>query len=418
MNLYGESDPLQNGAAVSGLPLIGLLGNLMGGTPPQLGTPVTPANGLAPAGITPTAVSQPGGSPVVSQPGFAPPQGLPNGLAPLTPPAPPLGIGPANLGEAYPGLGWQQAALPGTTMAPPGVPKAGPQANASAAAAQSANAPGGAASQSSIAPALAAGTQVGLSQGGYGSGPGQILAPQQWQGQMAADEAKYGLPAGYLGRTARIESAFNPLANNGTAKGLMQFTASSAKQWGLSDPMDPVASIDAAARYAQASQKGLTAALGRPATGSELYLAHQQGLGGATALLQNPDMNAVDALKTLPLYQKNPATALKAITANGGNAGMTAGQFAQLWDSKFNTMKLSPSGGPAAAGTSGAGGASPSYGPGVHPALAAAHSAGDPLLAMAMLQALAPNHQVQAVSYDPFKVAPPPEPWQPVPLGG
>lgn len=441
MDLYSnELSPQMGVTALSGLPLVGLLSNLLGArspsasggaTPAQGASPITPSGGgiAPPPGVSPQVVNQTGGSPATSAPTAPPlPQApaLPGAVArlpdnPLMPQAPILGsTGPANLGEAYPGLGWQQARGQGAEGGQPrqGIPgqttPAFQQPSSGVPAIGGPNAPGGASTQSSQAPALA---------GGYGNGPGQILVPQQWQQTMQDTDSKYSLPPGQMGRTARIESAFNPLAKNGNAEGLMQFEPGTAKQWRLKDPMDPIASIDAAGQYAQASMKGITAAMGRPATGPEIYMAHQQGLGGALALIKNPDMNAVEALKTLPMYQKNPAKALAAITKNGGSASGTAGDFLDLWANKFNTGKVpGPTGGPAAAGPAGPGGeagaSGPGYADGVHPALAAAHASGDPLLTMALLQAVAPYHKFEPVGYDPFKEAPPPQPWQNVPLGG
>lgn len=72
-----------------------------------------------------------------------------------------------------------------------------------------------------------------------------------------------------------------------------------------------------------------TASLGRQAEPWEAYMVYQQGAGGGPALLKasqdNPNMKAIDALK--PLY-KNPQDALDAIKNNGGNATMSASDFA------------------------------------------------------------------------------------------
>jgi muramidase (phage lysozyme) len=75
-------------------------------------------------------------------------------------------------------------------------------------------------------------------------------------------------------------------------------------------------------------QKALTSALGRAPTTGELYLAHQQGITGATALLKNPDASA---LSVLTKVYGSADRAQAAITQNGGKTNMTAGQFAQKW---------------------------------------------------------------------------------------
>jgi hypothetical protein len=141
---------------------------------------------------------------------------------------------------------------------------------------------------------------------------------------FAGAEQKYGLPSGYLARTAQIESSMNPNAKNpnSSASGLFQFIDSTARDYGLTNPFDPVASTDAAARLAAANARMLTPVLGRAPTAGELYLAHQQGGGGAAALLRNPDASAASVVG-------NAAANLNA------GAGLTAGQFAQQWTGKF-----------------------------------------------------------------------------------
>jgi hypothetical protein len=62
--------------------------------------------------------------------------------------------------------------------------------------------------------------------------------------------AKYGVEARLLWVIAYLETRFNPLAvSHKGARGLMQFMPATAARWGLQNPHDPVAAIDAAARY-------------------------------------------------------------------------------------------------------------------------------------------------------------------------
>ncbi len=142
---------------------------------------------------------------------------------------------------------------------------------------------------------------------------------------MEAATAQHGLPPGYLERTAQIESSMNPSARNpnSSAGGLFQFIDSTAQQYGLTNKFDPNASTDAAARLAADNRGVLQKSLGRDPTAEELYLAHQQGAGGASKLLSNPNARAVDVVGA------------DAVKLNGGNPNMTAGEFAQLWTSKF-----------------------------------------------------------------------------------
>lgn len=140
-----------------------------------------------------------------------------------------------------------------------------------------------------------------------------------------------GLPPGYLNQTAYIESGFNPTANNGIARGAFQFTTPTAKQYGLTDPFDPIASAQAAARLASDNSKFLAGGLGRAPTAGELYLAHQQGAGGALNLLTHPNANAADIIGRAAVVQ------------NGGSPDMTSAQFANLWTSRFNPVSANSS---------------------------------------------------------------------------
>jgi hypothetical protein len=143
---------------------------------------------------------------------------------------------------------------------------------------------------------------------------------------FGAYEARYNLPRGYLRRTAQIESAMNPRAQNpnSSAGGLFQFINATASAYGLRDRFDPHQATDAAARLARDNANRLRSVLGRDPTGAELYLAHQQGGGGASNLLRNRQARAVDVVGG------------QQVQLNGGGNNMTAGQFADLWINKFN----------------------------------------------------------------------------------
>ena len=71
---------------------------------------------------------------------------------------------------------------------------------------------------------------------------------------IAAMETKHGIPAGMLHRLIKAESAFRSDIINGVkrssvgAVGIAQFMPATAKELGL-NPLDPLASIDAAGRY-------------------------------------------------------------------------------------------------------------------------------------------------------------------------
>lgn len=135
---------------------------------------------------------------------------------------------------------------------------------------------------------------------------------------------RYGIDPSALMRIAQIESGGNPNAKNhsSSAGGLFQFIDKTAKQYGLQDRYDPAQASDAAARLARDNSSYLSGILGRDPSAGELYLAHQQGAGGAGKLLSNPTARAVDILGE------------NAVRLNGGTPDMTAQEFANKWINK------------------------------------------------------------------------------------
>lgn len=152
--------------------------------------------------------------------------------------------------------------------------------------------------------------------------------------------APEGLPPDTLRILAEIESNHNATAQNpwSSAGGLFQFTDSTANAYGLSgnSRFDPEKATEAAARLATDNANYLRQNLGREPTIGELYLAHQQGMGGATALLSKPNANVVDALT--PLYGSREQ-AERVVRQNGGKPNQTAGQFANIWTNKVEKVQ-------------------------------------------------------------------------------
>ena len=144
----------------------------------------------------------------------------------------------------------------------------------------------------------------------------------------------------YIARLFQIESGGNPNAVTGSNRGLGQFGPSEEAQFGLNDQnrTDPNAQAAAVQREAAVQSPVLTRALGRPPTPGELYLAHQQGIAGAPALLTGGNTPAWQAIRP---YYKSDAMAQKAISGNlpAGSgidpANATADQFSRFWVSKF-----------------------------------------------------------------------------------
>lgn len=173
-------------------------------------------------------------------------------------------------------------------------------------------------------------------------GPGNALAmTRSMPGnirKMISDAAlRHGVDPNALLTTAMLESSGNPNAANpgSSARGLFQFTAATAQRYGLTNPLDPAASADAAARLMADNTAYLTKTLGRAPTAAELYLAHQQGAGGAAKLLANPSASAASIVGA------------DAVRLNGGSPDMTAGEFAAMWLKKAGgngQLTITPSG--------------------------------------------------------------------------
>ncbi len=222
---------------------------------------------------------------------------------------------------------------------------------------------------------------------------------------IVAKARQYGQDPAYMLRQAEIESGGNPAAQNprSSAGGLFQFIDSTAKQYGLSNKFDPEAASDAAARLARDNGAYLTSALGRAPTPGELYLAHQQGMGGAAKLLMNPDAPAASLVGA------------KAVTQNGGSSEETAAQFAGRWTGKFGgggPAMMIPDTAPTPAGRFGASGIEPSPTP--SPAMTTpAPAADEPISAAKILSAFTQGGS--ALAQPQAQPAPAVQPLMPMP---
>ena len=152
----------------------------------------------------------------------------------------------------------------------------------------------------------------------------QNVNPSRYSEEFDRLTTKYNLPEGYLMTTGMLESSLDPMNKNenSSAEGLFMFTDPTAKEYGV-DKYDWKSSSDGAARFAKDNFNNLSQMLGRAPTAAELYLAHQQGAGGAASLLRNPTKLAKDVVGA------------DAVKLNGGKLGMTAEEFANLWIGKY-----------------------------------------------------------------------------------
>lgn len=136
--------------------------------------------------------------------------------------------------------------------------------------------------------------------------------------------SKYGLDARMMTTMAYIESRGNPNAKNPSgASGIYQFMPSTAKAYGLSNPFNQGANVDAGARFTRDNIKYFTKTVGRPPQPHEVYLLHQQGIGGASAISKAAD-RGTDV----------PANIRRNMNANGGQ-GKTPKQFLDYWKAKY-----------------------------------------------------------------------------------
>jgi hypothetical protein len=149
----------------------------------------------------------------------------------------------------------------------------------------------------------------------------------------------------YLKRLFKIESGGNPNAVTGSNRGLGQFGPREERMYGITDAnrTDPMVQAAAVAAEHSKNHETLARALGRDPTFADHYLAHQQGLTGAAALLSNPD---APAWKTIRPYYSSDRIAQSAITGNIPNGSPLKGLdvndisgkgFTSYWRDKFNT---------------------------------------------------------------------------------
>jgi soluble lytic murein transglycosylase-like protein len=93
--------------------------------------------------------------------------------------------------------------------------------------------------------ATAATTATGTTLGGG--------TPTQYDAQITAAAAKYGLDPALLKALIRQESNFDPSAQSGAgAQGLTQLMPGTAASLGVTDPTDPAQAIDGGAKYLKA----------------------------------------------------------------------------------------------------------------------------------------------------------------------
>lgn len=150
-----------------------------------------------------------------------------------------------------------------------------------------------------------------------------------------------------------IESGGNPFNKTGSYKGLLQLSDREfANYGGQGNIFDPDANLTAGAAKLKAEAADFEKRFGRQPTASELYLMHQQGVGGSAMHWQNPERLAwQNMLDTAEGQQKGPAWAKAAIWGNvpddlkrqfGTVDNLTSRDFVKLWDQKVARFSGEP----------------------------------------------------------------------------
>lgn len=172
-------------------------------------------------------------------------------------------------------------------------------------------------------------------------------------GKIAAAAQRRGVDVETALRIRQLENATGdpqarPVRNGrrlSSAHGVFQITDGTWRTLGGGDRNSVDRQIELGVENIARERDGLKQALGREPAGWEVYLAHQQGQGGARALLSSPEQNAIEAL-TPVLERGNPgrgaALARKAVLDNGGSAEMTAGEFAGIWRTRYGATGGEP----------------------------------------------------------------------------
>ena len=143
------------------------------------------------------------------------------------------------------------------------------------------------------------------------------------QNKIIEKARQYGLnPSDALG-IAYIESKFNPLAgsNSSSAKGVYQFINSTGKKYGLNSQSvyNADMNIDAGMRFMRDNIIAFRQAFKRNPNVGEIYMMHQQGFGGLSKLLRNPNASAASVIGNDKLLK------------NGGKLNQSARDFMSMW---------------------------------------------------------------------------------------
>lgn len=160
---------------------------------------------------------------------------------------------------------------------------------------------------------------------------------------------QHGVDSDLLRTFARIESGGRPDARTGSYKGLFQLSDDEfTRHGGSGDIFDPVANTNAAAIKLKAESADFARRYGHQPSAAELYMVHQQGVGGADRHFHNPDDLAwKNMAATAEGREKGERWAKRAIWGNvpddmkarfGSVDNITSRDFLEMWKGKVERL--------------------------------------------------------------------------------
>lgn len=161
---------------------------------------------------------------------------------------------------------------------------------------------------------------------------GQYYNPQEMQKMIVRGALKAGVNPRTALMLAHIETggSFDPNAINSSTKasGLYQFMPANFASYNLNNgaAFNPQKNIEAGMKMIKANEVYFRSRMGRAPTAAEVYVLHQQGMGGGTKLLRSGNKLARNVVGQ------------KAVIQNGGHKNMSSEQFASMWLDKANRV--------------------------------------------------------------------------------
>lgn len=153
--------------------------------------------------------------------------------------------------------------------------------------------------------------------GGLRSGVGGAVATR-----ISQEASRQGVDNGLALTTAHIESSMGQ--NLGSRGNIFQLGRPEWASVGGGDMADTETQVRNGVSFLGRTKQQIEDALGRPASDADVYLAHQQGVAGAKALLTAP-----------PGTPAGSVVDPKNISANGGDPNAPASAFVSMWRNKY-----------------------------------------------------------------------------------